>query len=111
MVRTVNSYPKLERRFTMSAQPTQTPICAVAGVGPGNGAALARRFAAEGYAVALLARSTGLIPSLLDENPYRSRPCEERSDEAIQGQPNGSGLLRLRLAMTVGATTFWAINI
>ena len=34
------------------------PVCVVAGVGPGNGAAFARRFASEGYAVALLARST-----------------------------------------------------
>jgi hypothetical protein len=52
-----------------------------------------------------------LKPSLLNENPYRSRPCEERSYEAIQGQPSGSGLLRLRLAMTAGATTFWAVHI
>jgi NAD(P)-dependent dehydrogenase (short-subunit alcohol dehydrogenase family) len=34
------------------------PVCAVVGVGPGNGAAFARRFAAEGYAVAMLARGT-----------------------------------------------------
>ncbi len=34
------------------------PVCVVVGVGPGNGAALARRFAAAGYAVALLARGT-----------------------------------------------------
>ena len=33
-------------------------VCVVAGVGPGNGAAFARRFGAEGYSVALLARST-----------------------------------------------------
>ncbi|MEE9608097.1 MAG: SDR family NAD(P)-dependent oxidoreductase [Myxococcota bacterium] len=33
------------------------PVCAVTGVGPGNGAAFARRFAAEGYRVAMLARS------------------------------------------------------
>jgi NAD(P)-dependent dehydrogenase (short-subunit alcohol dehydrogenase family) len=32
-------------------------VCVVVGVGPGNGAALARRFASEGYAVALLART------------------------------------------------------
>ena len=32
-------------------------VCVVVGVGPGNGAALARRFAGEGYAVALLART------------------------------------------------------
>jgi NAD(P)-dependent dehydrogenase (short-subunit alcohol dehydrogenase family) len=33
-------------------------VCVVAGIGPGNGAAFARRFGAEGYAVALLARSS-----------------------------------------------------
>jgi NAD(P)-dependent dehydrogenase (short-subunit alcohol dehydrogenase family) len=35
---------------------TKLPVCAVVGVGPGNGAAFVRRFAADGYAVALLAR-------------------------------------------------------
>ena len=34
-------------------------VCAVVGVGPGNGEALARRFAADGYAVALMARPAG----------------------------------------------------
>jgi NAD(P)-dependent dehydrogenase (short-subunit alcohol dehydrogenase family) len=43
------------------------PVCAVVGVGPGNGAALARRFAGEGYAVALLARSTDVTASLANE--------------------------------------------
>ena len=33
------------------------PVCVVVGTGPGNGAAFARRFHADGYAVALLARS------------------------------------------------------
>ena len=37
---------------------TTKKVCVVVGVGPGNGAALGRRFAAEGYAVALLARTT-----------------------------------------------------
>ncbi len=32
-------------------------VCAIVGVGPGNGAAYARRFASNGYQVALLARS------------------------------------------------------
>lgn len=40
------------------ANQTSTPVCVVAGVGPGNGAAFARRFASEGYRVALLARHT-----------------------------------------------------
>jgi NAD(P)-dependent dehydrogenase (short-subunit alcohol dehydrogenase family) len=34
----------------------QTPVCAVVGMGPGNGASLAKRWAAEGYQVALLSR-------------------------------------------------------
>jgi NAD(P)-dependent dehydrogenase (short-subunit alcohol dehydrogenase family) len=34
------------------------PVCAVVGIGPQNGASFARRFAAEGYAVALLSRTT-----------------------------------------------------
>jgi NAD(P)-dependent dehydrogenase (short-subunit alcohol dehydrogenase family) len=33
------------------------PVCVVAGIGPGNGAAFARRFAGDGYAVALVSRA------------------------------------------------------
>ena len=36
---------------------SKRPVCVVVGVGPGNGAAFARRFDRDGYAVALLARS------------------------------------------------------
>ena len=76
----------------MSAQSTQKPVCAVVGVGPGNGAAFARRFAAEGYAVALLARSTGLISGLASELPVaRAYACDvgnlaavERTFESIE---------------------------
>jgi len=46
------------------AKRSEKPVCAVVGVGPGNGAALARRFAAEGFAVALLARKTELIQEI-----------------------------------------------
>ncbi|GDX83503.1 oxidoreductase [Deltaproteobacteria bacterium] len=46
----------------------------VVGVGPGNGAAFARRFASEGYAVALLARTTStsepLAAALGDARAY-----------------------------------------
>src|ERR1039457_741713 len=53
------------------------PVCAIVGVGPGNGAALARRFAAGGYAVALLARSgalTGPLAAELDD--ARAYECD-----------------------------------
>ena len=43
------------------------PVCVVVGVGPGNGAALARRFAAGGYAVALMARGATLSSALASE--------------------------------------------
>ncbi len=39
-------------------------VAVVAGVGPGNGAALARRFAEGGYSVALLARNASKIEDL-----------------------------------------------
>ena len=40
------------------------PVWVVVGVGPGNGAAFARRFAADGYRVALLARRTDFTMGL-----------------------------------------------
>jgi NAD(P)-dependent dehydrogenase (short-subunit alcohol dehydrogenase family) len=43
------------------------PICTVIGIGPGNGAAIARRFARENYQVALLSRSTTLSDKLAAE--------------------------------------------
>ena len=53
------------------------PVCAVVGVGPGNGAALARRFAAEGYSVALLARSVELSAALAGElDASRAYACD-----------------------------------
>ena len=49
-------------------------VCVIVGVGPGNGAALGRRFSKEGYAVALLARTGGvseqLAASLPDARAY-----------------------------------------
>jgi NAD(P)-dependent dehydrogenase (short-subunit alcohol dehydrogenase family) len=45
------------------------PVCTVVGVGPGNGAAIARRFAGANYAVAMLARSSALLAALEAELP------------------------------------------
>ncbi|MCD6663617.1 MAG: SDR family NAD(P)-dependent oxidoreductase [Comamonas sp.] len=42
---------------------------AIVGIGPGNGAALARRFGADGGPVALLSRSTGFSAALAQELP------------------------------------------
>ena len=48
------------------AQTQQRPVAVVVGVGPGTGAALARRFA-QGYRVALIARSNDYLVSLAGE--------------------------------------------
>jgi NAD(P)-dependent dehydrogenase (short-subunit alcohol dehydrogenase family) len=65
-------------------------VCAVVGVGPGNGAAFARRFAAEGYAVALLARSTELTSKLAAELPgSRAFACDV-ADAASVGRAFGA---------------------
>ncbi len=45
------------------------PVCAVVGVGPGNGAAFARRFSEGGHAVALLARGSAVSSQLAGELP------------------------------------------
>jgi NAD(P)-dependent dehydrogenase (short-subunit alcohol dehydrogenase family) len=60
------------------------PVCVVVGVGPGNGAAIARRFAAEGYAVALLARTTGTSDALAASLPdARAYPCDVADPIAV----------------------------
>ena len=45
------------------------PVCAVFGVGPGNGEAFARRFSEGGYAVTLMARRGDVIDPLAAELP------------------------------------------
>lgn len=60
------------------------PVCAVVGIGPGNGAALARYFAAEGYAVAMLARSAEFGQSLAAEiADSRFYPCDAGDVQAV----------------------------
>jgi NAD(P)-dependent dehydrogenase (short-subunit alcohol dehydrogenase family) len=43
--------------------PERRPVAVVTGVGPGTGAAMARRFANGGYAVAMLARNQERLSS------------------------------------------------
>jgi NAD(P)-dependent dehydrogenase (short-subunit alcohol dehydrogenase family) len=60
-------------------------VCAVVGVGPGNGAALAKRFAGEGYAVALLARGTELTSALAKELPgSRAFSCDVADTASVE---------------------------
>ena len=45
------------------------PVCVISGVGPGTGSALARRFAAGGHRVAMLARNSQRLAELEQELP------------------------------------------
>jgi NAD(P)-dependent dehydrogenase (short-subunit alcohol dehydrogenase family) len=61
------------------------PVCVVVGVGPGNGAAVARRFASEGYAVALLARTMESIRELAKELPGASAyACDAAAPASLE---------------------------
>jgi NADP-dependent 3-hydroxy acid dehydrogenase YdfG len=61
------------------------PVCIIAGVGPGTGTALARRFAEGGYHVALLARSEDRLTTLGNELPSASAHV---CDVTNEGQVN-----------------------
>jgi NADP-dependent 3-hydroxy acid dehydrogenase YdfG len=60
-------------------------VCVIAGVGPGNGASLSRRFSAEDYTVVMLARNQDYLDSLSREIPG-SIPmvCDVREPDAIK---------------------------
>lgn len=61
------------------------PVCVVIGVGAGNGAALARRFASEEYSLALLARSKEFSVKLASElGNARAYICDVSDSEAIK---------------------------
>src|SRR5712692_5076577 len=70
------------------------PVVVVTGVGPGTGAAIARRFSRGGYAVAMLARTRERLATLERELPNaQGYPCEvtdgaqiDTTLEAIRGE-------------------------
>src|ERR1700735_1901629 len=67
------------------ADASKRPVCAVVGVGPGNGEALARRVAADGYAIALMARSTELSAKLAGELPgAKSYACDVTEAASVE---------------------------
>jgi NAD(P)-dependent dehydrogenase (short-subunit alcohol dehydrogenase family) len=62
------------------------PVCVVVGVGPGNGAAIARRFASEGYALALLARRAEFTQKLAAElSGSRAYACDVGDPASVEG--------------------------
>jgi NAD(P)-dependent dehydrogenase (short-subunit alcohol dehydrogenase family) len=60
------------------------PVCAIVGIGPGNGASFARKFDKEGYAVALLSRSTDYSNELAKElSDAKAYACDASDPTAI----------------------------
>ena len=61
------------------------PVCAVIGIGPGKGAAIAQRFSQAGYRLALLSRSTVLSTKLADElGNTRAYACDASDPESVK---------------------------
>ncbi|HET9534445.1 MAG TPA: SDR family NAD(P)-dependent oxidoreductase [Mesorhizobium sp.] len=58
------------------------PVCLISGVGPGTGAALVRRFAAEGHRVAMLARNAQRLAALSEQVPSAKAYVCDVSDQS-----------------------------
>ena len=58
------------------------PVALITGVGPGTGAAIARRFARGGYAVAMLARNSERLSALEREIEHSRGYLCDVTDEA-----------------------------
>jgi short-subunit dehydrogenase len=84
-----------------------SPVAVVTGVGPGTGAAIARRFARGGYAVAMLARNHERLSQLEQEIPgAHAYPCdvsdEARLDAALEAIRTDLGAPKVLIHNAVG---------
>ncbi|MGB5372443.1 MAG: SDR family NAD(P)-dependent oxidoreductase [Polyangiales bacterium] len=62
----------------------EKPVCVIIGIGPKNGRAFAQRFAREGYAVAMLSRSTDYSSGLAAELDGKAYACDVTDPRAIK---------------------------
>ena len=58
------------------------PVCVISGVGPGTGTALVRRFASEGYRIAMLARTAERLADLAAQVPSAKAYVCDVSDQS-----------------------------
>lgn len=79
------------------------PLALVTGVGPGTGAAVARRFAAGGYRVAMLARDAGRLEALAAEIPDAlALPCDVTDPAALERAVATAGMPDIVVHNAVG---------
>jgi NAD(P)-dependent dehydrogenase (short-subunit alcohol dehydrogenase family) len=71
-------------------------VAAVLGVGPGLGAAVARRFAGEGFGVALMARTEGSVADVSEEIEDEGGTALSVSTDATDPDSVGSAFERVR---------------
>ena len=63
------------------------PVAVVTDVGPGTGSAIVRRLAADGYAVAMLARNRERLANLEAEIAHaKAYPCDVRTRHCFSAQ-------------------------
>src|SRR5215469_6251701 len=68
----------------MATNPANRPVAVIAGVGPGNGYALARHFSKAGYVVAMLARDSARLAPLVAQIPdSRAFTCDVGDAKAV----------------------------
>lgn len=85
--------------------PEKKKVCVVVGVGEGNGAALARRFSADGYAVAMLARSKKVT------GPLEKELTDSRAFECDVGKPDSIARTFEAIRKELGEVTVVSYNV
>lgn len=82
---------------------TIKPLTLVTGVGPGTGAAIARRFAEGGYRVAMLARDADRLAALAKEIPDTvALPCDVSDADALKQAIDSVGAPKVVVHNAVG---------
>lgn len=79
------------------------PLALITGVGPGTGASIARRFSAEGYRTALIARDRARLEALAAEiNDSMVLPCDVTDSEALASAVAEAGPAQVVVHNAVG---------
>ena len=84
-------------------------VCAIVGMGSGVGAAVARRFAAEGYCVAMISRDAGKLERYEHELAARGVTAQGFVVDAGSDESIVSAIENMRQAMPPPAPDAWDV--